>query len=295
MSKNSNIGTCALCKKENITLEESHIIPKFVFRSIKKDSPTAGMRNPYNPDKRVQDGDKKYLLCGECEDLFNKSETEFAKKIFHPYCNDKLKEFNYEEWLNFFITSVNWRILYLDLNNKNDFTSKVKQILSKNEEVLRDFIMERRQDIGSIENHIFFFDEIAYASEKIVNCGPNVFFKSSSFGYTTAINKKSIYIITNICGILIVTILKKPKDDKWENTIVNIDKGFFKIKDQHIQSYLMDDLFKYIEKSKKAQENISEKQVAKIKKMAEGKENKILQSRIFKNMQLDENLKNKKE
>lgn len=294
MSKNQNMGTCALCKKENIILEESHIIPKFVFRAIKKDSPTGGMRNPYNPDKRVQDGDKQYLLCGECEDLFNKSETEFANKIFHPYRNDELKKFNYEEWLNFFITSVNWRILYLDLNNENTFTSKVRQILSRNEEVLRDFIMGRRQDIGNIENHIFFFDKITDASEKIVNCGPNVFFKNSSFGYTTAIDKKSIYIITNLCGILIITILKRPNDDKWENTIVNIDKGFFEVKDQHIQSRSMDNLFKYMEKSKKAQENISEKQRERIKNMAEGKESKILQSKILKNMQLDENLKNKK-
>ncbi|MBZ9688854.1 hypothetical protein G9F72_021260 [Clostridium estertheticum] len=147
------IGTCALCKKENCTLELSHIIPKFVFRRIIKKSATGFMRNPFNPDERIQDGDKQYLLCGDCEDLFNVSETLFANKIFHPYKGDALKEFKYEEWLSFFISSVNWRNLYLDVldfKSSNSISEQELDVLVESEEILRDYLLSRTKNISGL-------------------------------------------------------------------------------------------------------------------------------------------------
>ena len=146
--KEKKIGTCALCKKENTILEESHIIPKFVFRRIIKKSPTGFMRNPLNPNERLQDGDKQYLLCGDCEDLFNVSETLFANKVFHLYKAGNLKEFKYEKWLNFFISSVSWRTLYLDIldyKSKNSIPKKSLDVLNQSEEILRDYLLEEEK------------------------------------------------------------------------------------------------------------------------------------------------------
>lgn len=107
-------GACRLCDAE-ATLIESHIIPAFVYRAIKSDSPTGYFRNPNNLNLRVQDGDKVLLLCGDCEKRFNVAETEFAKKIFLPFHRTDQDHFTYGPWLHYFMTSLAWRTLILDL------------------------------------------------------------------------------------------------------------------------------------------------------------------------------------
>ena len=61
---------------------ESHIIPKFFGNYIKKKSPSGGLRNPNNVNKREQDIYKENLLCDECEEIFSKLETYFQNNIF---------------------------------------------------------------------------------------------------------------------------------------------------------------------------------------------------------------------
>ncbi len=56
-----------------------------------------------------------YMLCGNCEDLFSEKETWFANKVFHPYLKKEKTIFEYDKNLAYFITSVNWRSLYLDI------------------------------------------------------------------------------------------------------------------------------------------------------------------------------------
>jgi hypothetical protein len=101
-------GKCALCNKVT-ELEESHIIPKFVFKWLKETTPTA-IRNLGTPNKRVQDGFKEYLLCHECEDLFNKWETKFCEQVFLPI-HDKPAPIKYGPWALKFAVSVSWRVL----------------------------------------------------------------------------------------------------------------------------------------------------------------------------------------
>ena len=76
-------GVCALCRKE-ADLELSHIVPKMVVRELKKTS-VGQLRSTENPNGTVQDTEKHYMLCGECEDLFSEYETIFSKFMLHPY------------------------------------------------------------------------------------------------------------------------------------------------------------------------------------------------------------------
>ncbi|ACD23010.1 conserved hypothetical protein [Clostridium botulinum B str. Eklund 17B (NRP)] len=293
----NNIGTCALCKKTNTILEKSHIIPKFIFRRIVKKSATGFMRNPFNPDERIQDGDKQYLLCGECEDLFNVSETLFANKIFHGYKGGKLKEFQYEKWLNFFITSVNWRTLYLDIQgfkNDNSITKENLKVLMEDEEILRDYLLGKRNDISDMENHIVFFDDVKLADKQTSMSEPHSFFRHSSFGYTyISHDYNGYYVITNLSGILICTILKKSKIERWENTIVKIDKGNFRIENQKVKSPVMDDIFEYMKESQEAKKNISKEEIDKVINIIKRDPEKFMNTEIYKNHLLDEKLKEK--
>lgn len=72
-------GHCKLYDRE-AELMKSHIIPKFAFDYMKK---TGGyFRALNNPNVRVQDGPKKYLLSTEAEQEFSKRERWFANNIF---------------------------------------------------------------------------------------------------------------------------------------------------------------------------------------------------------------------
>lgn len=152
---------CALCNEDK-ELQLSHIIPKFIGKYLKQTS-IGNIRNQQNPNRVAQDIEKHYMLCHECEELFSASERYFANTLFYPYKKDGIDTFNYDEKLFFFLTSLSWRSLYLDIidfvkegNLKIDVLNK----MIESEKIMREFLLSKRQDIGSIEHHIFFFDRI---------------------------------------------------------------------------------------------------------------------------------------
>lgn len=66
----NRLKKCALCGSE-AELELSHIVPKMAVRTLKKTS-VGNIRSSENPNMVVQDSEKHYMLCGNCEDLFSK-------------------------------------------------------------------------------------------------------------------------------------------------------------------------------------------------------------------------------
>ena len=292
--KESVVGTCALCKRKDVILELSHIIPKFVTRRIINKSVTEFMRNPLEPNQRIQDGDKMYLLCGECEDRFQTSETLFANKVFHPYKNNNQQTFKYEDWLTYFIISVNWRNFYLDLKEYKDdpnLSQTTLDILIQKEEVMRNYLMQKSSNLENIENHLFFFEDIETATEDIVNSEPHTFMRHSSFGYSfLSYDYNGYYVVSNLSGILIFTLLKRSDVDIWVNT--QIEKlGTYKIGNERIQSPIITDVLEYIVEVNKLQNRLSEKQASKILGALKKNMNKINISEIYINKLIDKSLK----
>lgn len=72
---------CALCNKKN-AIENSHVIPKFIFSWLKNTSPTGYLRTTENPKLRVQDGQKGAYLCTDCEQKFSDFEKHFSETFF---------------------------------------------------------------------------------------------------------------------------------------------------------------------------------------------------------------------
>ena len=104
-------GKCALCNRDT-ELSLSHIIPKFVFSWFKESAPSA-MRGIDEPNKRLQDGEKQYLLCSDCEGLFSSWEKTFCEDIFLPLHNNQSQNssIGYGHWALKFAVSVSWRVL----------------------------------------------------------------------------------------------------------------------------------------------------------------------------------------
>lgn len=110
-------GKCRLYGIET-DLRQSHIIPKFAFDYMKR---TGGrfLRGYENPNRRVQDGPKRYFLGDEAEQQFSKRERWFSNNLFIPYLQDNTQEFEYDENLAYFILSVLWRVLIEHLEHPN--------------------------------------------------------------------------------------------------------------------------------------------------------------------------------
>ena len=91
-------GQCKLFGFES-EMQESHIYPRFVIKFMKKTGGTNYIRNVTNPNKREQDGLKRYWLSKEAEQKFGIREKWFSENIFLPYIENNQKHFEYDERL----------------------------------------------------------------------------------------------------------------------------------------------------------------------------------------------------
>jgi hypothetical protein len=150
-------GTCAFCG-EHKSLKDSHVLPAFVYRWLRTRSGTGHIRNTENANRRVQDGLKFPWLCGDCESQFNRYETPFATKIFHPWHSGEYR-IAYEEWLLKFCVSVSWRVLkFARGRNKNVPYSNVQQTL---------------MDSAEVRWRAFLKNEVPHPAEFEIQKGPN--------------------------------------------------------------------------------------------------------------------------
>ena len=122
MSKKETIGKCALCGRDNMSLRQSHIIPKLVYQRTKSYD-NSRFRNFTNLSQIYQDGEKKPMLCHDCEQQFSKYEAEFTKKFLDKYLTSDSRTIptKYNGIQNYII-SVAWRMLYDDLYILKSFT-----------------------------------------------------------------------------------------------------------------------------------------------------------------------------
>jgi len=80
---------CLLCDKNHSTKENSHIVPKFLTKSILGEGPIKrayglDTNNGHLPVPYVQDSVKEdFLFCPSCETYFSILETYIAQRLHH--------------------------------------------------------------------------------------------------------------------------------------------------------------------------------------------------------------------
>jgi len=165
------MGICALCLKEE-RLVASHLIPAFVYRWLKETGATGFLRRATKINLRVQDGDKRNLLCTQCEGIFNNYETTFANMIFYPYVSQELSDagvatgkigyFAYTDWLLRFVISIHWRLIVThDAPTDKHIPKKMLTCLNNMREPWRKFLLKESDHTGDCESHIIFLQNLA--------------------------------------------------------------------------------------------------------------------------------------
>ncbi|WP_152422550.1 hypothetical protein [Natrinema pallidum] len=160
------VEECALCKQEK-ELMDSHIIPNFVIRWLKKSAATPFLRTAENPDTRIQDY-KEPMLCHDCEQIFSDWEGKFAGGVFYPHIRNQQEKFEYDSWLKKFIISISWRILEADRTSLDMLDDDSKKTVDQVKEEWRDLLIgnstltEEERD-----HHIFFLGDMESPAEDV--------------------------------------------------------------------------------------------------------------------------------
>jgi hypothetical protein len=109
-------GICAL-SGEVANLQLSHIYPKFAVKYLRNTSNDGRLRSYKNVNILRQDGLKMHLLSKASEQRFSAAETWFANHLFHPVTKTELKSFSYDDHLYYFILSLLWRALKVEIQS----------------------------------------------------------------------------------------------------------------------------------------------------------------------------------
>ncbi len=137
-------GICKLYLTQ-ANLSESHIFPKFVIKQTKATG-SSYLRNYSNPNERMQDGPKRYLLSQEAEQEFSKREKWFSEKIYVPY-NNGLRNLEYDQNLHYFALSLLWRVVLLNIEESSVKDSWYYAELLRTAESWRKYLADPRSGI----------------------------------------------------------------------------------------------------------------------------------------------------
>ena len=270
-----NLTKCALCGNE-AELELSHTVPKMAVRTLKKTA-IGNIRSTENPNKTIQDSEKLYMLCGDCEDLFSEKETWFASKIFHPYLKKE------KTILDFVENSV----VGID----------ALECLIESEKIMNEFLRGKRNDLGKIENHIFFFDdikELSVGASNFADLKPHATFHRGIGSYTFCYEDEKTYgTLTNMMGVILVTLYHKGQREVWNNTEILNGVGRIEAKDQQIQSVFGNELIHIMETAKKASEAMSVAQQKKAEDRIKAAGEDVKNYSVFQDWMNDMDLKNR--
>jgi hypothetical protein len=257
-------GTCAFCG-EHKSLKDSHVLPAFVYRWLRTRSGTGHIRNTENPNRRVQDGLKFPWLCGDCESQFNRYETPFATKIFHPWHSGEYR-LAYEEWLLKFCVSVSWRVLkFARGRNKNAPYSNVQQTLMDSAEVRwRAFLKDEVPHPADFEQHLLIFDIVE--STNIPNL-PTNFNRFMTGAVTLDIvgSERSVMTFAKLGRFMIFGMIQKGPN-QWDGTKIHVKRGLLKPSQISVPAGLLDLFREKAENAATTMSSISSVQRAKIDK-----------------------------
>lgn len=218
---------CALCKSEEC-LEDSHIVPAFVFRYLKKISITGYLRDGDQPNKRSMDGPKPRLLGPLCEDLFSIWEGRFASDVFYPLHEGDLstRTLVYGDWLSKFAVSISWRALChsRDKHQGRDLPHGHTPLIQPTLDVWREYLQGLRDNIGChIQHMVFLGGEISLPGT--LDPHDLAFYLERAIDYSTVHSPSDAYIITKLGRVLIVGTIFTQKPSDWQGTQIDLDGG----------------------------------------------------------------------
>ena len=238
--RREKVEVCDLCQKSVTNLRQSHFVPKFIAKDMKRASREGVLRSRDDPTKKQQDTFKAHAFCQSCETRMAKAETEFAQRIYHPRRKDALRKVTYQKWLLDFCVSMVWRAIaapaYTTTNthevwyadgmsvDPDQIRTKLKRAFC----IWREYLIGKRETLGDYGLHLYVIHPNAggkpslhaVLQESMVVCVPN-----------------QTLVWIRIPNILILGIIEDRKPEQWRGTRVHRQGGkmYFGLKEGSLE------------------------------------------------------------
>jgi hypothetical protein len=211
-----SVGTCALCGKET-ELQASHIVPRFVGKWMKDTSATGFLSKSEDLSERVQDLPTEQLLCTGCEQIFSGFESYFAKNIFYPFHEKKVRVFDYDERLGMFALSLSWRTLKASYSAFKVEVPKLAKQVDLAEDDWRNILLSKRSEMRPYETHLIFLDYIKRGE----NLPPNFQWYSLRTTDLCLVEYGGrIFAYTKLPWMVFVTSIHPHRLEGWNKTLI---------------------------------------------------------------------------
>lgn len=277
---------CRLCQHE-AELQLSHILPAFAYRWLRESSGNGFIRTNREPNKRVQDGEKRPWLCFSCEQRFSQSEGEFANRLFYPYLEDSGAIRQHSSWLMYFCVSVSWRVLifYRDQGHLSDWEPEALKRVDDAERVWRAYLLGEIAHPGVHQQHLLPLDEIESASGELP---PNINrYLMRAIHIDFVRGSKSLITYAKLGRFMILGFVHEPNLGRWKGTKVPANEGLLGPRKYVLPKGFGEYLADKATKMREALDSVSEKQQGKIEDAFRKNVDRFVDSDSFRAMQAD--------
>ena len=215
-------GICRLCDTE-ARLEESHIIPAFVYKWLKVSAAASFMRFGTQPNKRVQDGFKRFWLCRKCEDTLNGWETKFANELFYSFNKGKADRVSYDRWLLKFCVSISWRVLtlFVEENQLTDFPEELQEETKNALAIWKKFLLDALPHPGPHQQHFLPWDAVEAVTDKNTPVNINRYILRS-IDVDAVRSKSTAFVYSKLGRFMILGFISSKHPRHWEDTMVHL-------------------------------------------------------------------------
>lgn len=278
---------CRLCGQV-ATLQQSHIIPAFVYSWLKDTSGTGYLRLGTAPNKRVQDGFKRPWLCSTCEGLLGGWERQFAEEVFRPLNASGTTRIGYEAWMLKFAVSLSWRALML-LRDEDLLDHFSNDQIKASDEALRTWAQFLRGEIENpkqFEQHLLPLDTVEDARAAGLPANFNRWIHRT-VQLDPVRNPDSAFVFVKFGKFLLFGFISVTKPREWDGTKIGVRRGSVGARTYSVPGQLRDYLIAQAGAFAEIQQDVSDKQWAKIDETMWGDLERLADSESFRAMKAD--------
>jgi hypothetical protein len=286
--------TCALCGA-NAPLLASHIVPKFVYRFMRRTSPGL-IRDTQSPNELHQDGPTLPLLCEECEGLFSTWETPFAREVFLPLHENRVEgvpSFRYGPWALKFATSISWRTVQFHRAHAQDgrprhLSAEQQALLDRAEETWVSFMRGTAANPGIFEQHIYPLDTLESGPASLpVGINPYLL-RSVDMDVVAA--PGTVFVYTKMLRLMVIGFVQIADERDWHGGKLHVRKGLLGTRTYRMPGRMLEYFSRRVEAVAVAQRSLSPRQRARTRRLIDRNLDRLVGTEIFRATDADVHL-----
>jgi hypothetical protein len=194
------------------------------------------------PNKLVEDGPWRYLLCLNCERRFSDWETEICEDIFVPFHEETQQRFRYGPTFCKFAVSVVWRwlMVFREEGGLTNFANEMPDKIVVAERAWREFLLDARPTPAPYDIHILPLDAIKHGD--IEGLSPHLCrFMLRTEDATTMCRDGYGYIIVKMARLLVLgTVEPCSERNVWKATKIHASGGAFGIDNYRVPGWVFE-------------------------------------------------------